>query len=143
MVCMICIHTRYFCCACSLDLDAKLLYQFLTKRRNTPPLFLQTIGISPTTLKKLCRHYGIPRWPFRKIAGADRAADRLDAILAEPPVQRQSTAKSASRVEGHHRGNAVGEATVSVRHRLQVNTREQSCICTDTLSCPEFGYFGT
>lgn len=44
----------------------------------------QAIGISPTTLKKLCRYYGIPRWPYRQIAGKTRAVDRLEELLDEP-----------------------------------------------------------
>ncbi|CAN0266943.1 unnamed protein product [Ectocarpus fasciculatus] len=44
----------------------------------------KAIGISPTTLKKLCRYYGIPRWPYRQIAGKTRAVDRLEELLDEP-----------------------------------------------------------
>ncbi|CAN0527905.1 unnamed protein product, partial [Ectocarpus sp. 8 AP-2014] len=44
----------------------------------------QAIGISPTTLKKLCRYYGISRWPYRQIAGKTRAVDRLGELLDEP-----------------------------------------------------------
>lgn len=39
------------------------------------------MGISATTLKRLCRHYGIKRWPFRQIAGIDRTVARLEAEL--------------------------------------------------------------
>ncbi|CBJ27996.1 Putative NIN-like transcription factor [Ectocarpus siliculosus] len=44
----------------------------------------KAIGISPTTLKKLCRYYGISRWPYRQIAGKTRAVDRLGELLDEP-----------------------------------------------------------
>lgn len=39
------------------------------------------MGISATTLKRLCRHYGIKRWPFRQISGIDRTVARLEAEL--------------------------------------------------------------
>lgn len=54
----------------------------------------QAMGISPTTLKKLCRHYGIARWPFRQIAGIDRAFDRLHADL-DPSLQGSSAEDNA------------------------------------------------
>lgn len=40
------------------------------------------MGISATTLKRLCRHYGIKRWPYRQISGIDRTVGRLEAELA-------------------------------------------------------------
>lgn len=40
------------------------------------------MGISPTTLKRLCRQYGITRWPYRQISGIDRTVVRLEAELA-------------------------------------------------------------
>ncbi|CAN0515399.1 unnamed protein product, partial [Laminaria digitata] len=41
----------------------------------------QALSISATTLKRLCRLYGIKRWPFRQISGIDRTVDRLKAEL--------------------------------------------------------------
>ncbi|CAN0340038.1 unnamed protein product, partial [Hapterophycus canaliculatus] len=41
----------------------------------------QEMNISATTLKRLCRHYGVQRWPFRQIAGIDRTVTRLEAEL--------------------------------------------------------------
>lgn len=44
-------------------------------------ILAQSLGISATTLKRLCRHYGIKRWPFRQISGIDRTVGRLQAEL--------------------------------------------------------------
>jgi len=43
----------------------------------------QELGISVTTLKRLCRHFGIKSWPYRQIAGIDRSIVRLKAELEE------------------------------------------------------------
>lgn len=39
------------------------------------------MNISATTLKRLCRHYGVKRWPFRQISGIDRTVCRLEGEL--------------------------------------------------------------
>lgn len=39
--------------------------------------------MSITTLKRLCRHLGIQRWPYRQISGINRTIDRLKAELEQ------------------------------------------------------------
>ena len=49
------------------------------------PIFLRTetqeLGISTTSLKRLCRTYGINGWPYRQIAGVDRKIKRKEVEL--------------------------------------------------------------
>lgn len=60
------------------------------------------MGISATTLKRLCRHYGIKRWPFRQISGIDRTVARLEAEL-EASLSRLPSADMADQVTEHIR----------------------------------------
>lgn len=46
----------------------------------------QALGTSATTLKRLCRHYGMERWPYRQISGVDRAITRLEAEIEAAPT---------------------------------------------------------
>lgn len=47
-----------------------------------PPLNeYQALATSTTTLKRLCQHYGIQRWPFRQVSVVDRTVARLQAEL--------------------------------------------------------------
>jgi len=34
------------------------------------------IGICPTSLKKICRKYGLPRWPYRKVKSMENRLTR-------------------------------------------------------------------
>lgn len=37
----------------------------------------QAMSISVTSLKRLCRRYGVKRWPYRQISGFNRAIVHL------------------------------------------------------------------
>eukprot|EP00029_Vermamoeba_vermiformis_P006872 TRINITY_DN2816_c0_g1_i1.p1 TRINITY_DN2816_c0_g1~~TRINITY_DN2816_c0_g1_i1.p1 ORF type:complete len:330 (-),score=51.68 TRINITY_DN2816_c0_g1_i1:261-1250(-) len=43
------------------------------------------IGICATLLKKICRKYGIPRWPFRKLKSIEKAmVNLIDSLRSSP-----------------------------------------------------------
>lgn len=73
------------------------LYALLVALAST----IQELDISPTTLKRLCRHYGIQRWPHRQIAGIERTLSRLQAELAATARERGSSTDLLSALSAH------------------------------------------
>eukprot|EP00004_Rigifila_ramosa_P015881 TRINITY_DN3728_c0_g1_i1.p1 TRINITY_DN3728_c0_g1~~TRINITY_DN3728_c0_g1_i1.p1 ORF type:complete len:452 (-),score=100.01 TRINITY_DN3728_c0_g1_i1:222-1529(-) len=42
------------------------------------------LRVCTTVLKKVCRRYGIPRWPHRKIKSMDKSIETLEYIISAP-----------------------------------------------------------
>jgi len=49
----------------------------------------KNLGICATVLKKICRKYGIQRWPHRKIKSLERMIEVLQSATVVPEEQKR------------------------------------------------------
>ncbi|KAM3379270.1 protein NLP9 [Capsicum galapagoense] len=82
------------------------------------------IGVCPTTLKRICRQYGISRWPSRKISKVNRSLVKIQTVL-----------KSVQGIEGGLKFDTVTGGLVAASSILQDFDSRKSVVfpCKDVL----------
>lgn len=68
------------------------------------------LGICLTSLKKLCRSYGITRWPFRKLKSLERTMKKVQT--EEQAVSSQAAGGGEGGVDVRRKPYTVGNKTV-------------------------------